>query len=199
MIHIVIDGACNMVNVHSERIRTSTLHFWRFTDSSEVSLKAGALGQPSLCAVGVSRTGETGDVDRQVHPSITTFGGVRKERMISATKIMGGGGGGGGGGEEEEEEEEEKELVIKKINIRISIHQTLQFTSTKINENLPPSSVMMVALLTVLPLVSVAWADTPFSPLTITTYRVNGLRPVIRPEVTLTRLYTVTLSGTPVI
>ena len=100
MIHIVIDGACNMVNVHSERIRTSTLHFWRFTDSSEVSLKAGALGQPSLCAVGVSRTGETGDVDRQVHPSITTFGGVRKERMISATKIMWGGRGGGGGGGE---------------------------------------------------------------------------------------------------
>ena len=87
-VHIVIDGACNMVNVHSERIRTSTSHFWRFSNSSEVSLKAGALGQPSLCAVGVSRTGETGDVDRQVHPSITTFGGVRKERMISATKII---------------------------------------------------------------------------------------------------------------
>jgi len=44
--------------------------------------------------------------------------------------------------------------------------------------NSPPSSVVMVAL-TVLPLASVAWADTPFSPLTITTYCTNGLRPVI--------------------
>ena len=64
-----------------EYIRTSTFHFWRFSNSPEVSLKAGALGQPSLCAVAVSRTGETGVVDRQVHPSITTFEGGRKERM----------------------------------------------------------------------------------------------------------------------
>ena len=57
--------------------------------------------------------------------------------------------------------------------------------------NSPPSRVVIGAL-TFLPLTSVAWADTPFSLLTNTTYCVNGVRPVITPSVMLTLPYMVT-------
>jgi len=42
----------------------STFSLWRFSNSSEVSCKAWALGQSLLCTVAVSRTRETGKVYR---------------------------------------------------------------------------------------------------------------------------------------
>ena len=57
---------------------TSTLCFWRFSDSSVVSLETGTLGQPRLCTVTVGWTGEAGAI-RFICPS-TASCTVREER-----------------------------------------------------------------------------------------------------------------------
>ena len=63
------------LNNKNKKMRlTSTLCFWRFSDSSVVSLETGTLGQPRLCAVTVGRTGEAGAI-RFICPSTTSCRG----------------------------------------------------------------------------------------------------------------------------
>ena len=84
--------------------------------------------------------------------------------------------------EERKEKEEEGKGSVEDWQ-RQHLHKFLLQSS-------PPSRVVIGAL-TVFPLASVSWADTPFSLLTNTTYCVNGLRPVITPSVMLTLPYMV--------
>ena len=87
---------------------------------------------------------------------------------------------------EEKEERKEKEEEGKGSEENLQRQHPHKF----LLQSSPPSRVVIGAL-TVLPLTSVSWVDTPFSLLTNTTYCVSSLRPVITPSVMLTLPYMV--------